>query len=136
MKPVSNLSAPKKSFLFFFKFLLCRVLIVVTENTANITFSSLDSLLYKIFKPATDTYRHDLLHVVQGRGCHANKGVLVTWYSRWSEKLPVKETKQVTSHLHTCVDAINMDIQCEENTSKNKYKLNTSKEPNKTRYKD
>lgn len=32
-------------------------------------------------------YRHDLLQVLQGRGCHANGGVLVTGQDGWSEEL-------------------------------------------------
>lgn len=37
------------------------------------------------------TYRHDLLQVVQGGGCHADKSILVTWCGRWSEELPVRQ---------------------------------------------
>ena len=35
-----------------------------------------------------DTYRHDLLQVLQGSSCNANEGILVTWYSGWSQELP------------------------------------------------
>lgn len=40
------------------------------------------------------TYRHDLLQVVQGGICHANEGILVTWYSGWCEELPVRTEEQ------------------------------------------
>ncbi len=36
-----------------------------------------------------DTYRHDLLQVIQGGCRHADNSILVTWCSRWSEELPL-----------------------------------------------
>lgn len=63
-------------------------------------------------RPVTDlrtahTYRHDLLQVVQGGGCHADEGVLVTWCSRWSQELPVREdvclfTQRVSGQIRSC----------------------------------
>lgn len=35
------------------------------------------------------TYRHDLLQVVQGEGCHANRGIKVTWHDGRSQQLLV-----------------------------------------------